>query len=42
VQSGAPRHFQIHHREADRNPDPAIQDFVDEAVPRIVVAVAVS
>jgi hypothetical protein len=41
AQPGAARHFEVHDREADWNSGAPIEHFVDEAVARIVVAVAV-
>jgi len=42
VQVGAARDFQVNHRQADRNPGSSIEDLVDEAVPRVVVPVAIA
>ena len=42
AQAGAARDLEVDHREADRDAGAAIQHFVQKAVARIVVAIAVS
>ncbi len=42
LHAGAPADLEIHDRQADRNSDPAVEHFVEEAVARIVVVLAVA
>jgi hypothetical protein len=42
LDAGAPRHFHVDERERNRNTCPALEHFVEKAVARIVVAIAIS
>ena len=42
VHARPPRDLEIDDREADRDAGAAVEDFVEEAVPRVVVPVAIS